>query len=1042
MHETFPVTLRRALACLCLLMLAWSACATPTSTLRFKRLGSLGADELSTLSLLQDRQGFIWIGTHTGGLYRYNGYQAVKYLNSPHNLHSLPHDRVSALFEDRAGHIWAGTQNGLARFNPETDDFTRFAPPPGPSSQLIIKSIISDGQNGMWLATWGGLQHFDPAKGTFTLYTHDPAKPDSLASNDLNALALDDHGGLWVATWPGGLDYLPATGGRFEHHRIDSDAAPDPKLNIVRALHFDRSRTLWIGTESGTLTWQAGSEWASRRRLDGPVSRVNYFFADHNDSVWAGTLSAGLLRWDKGASSAEHFTNRPNDQFSLPSDHVRAIMEDRAGMLWIATFTDGIALVNLNSQGFQRFIPFDAEPANPIPNNSLQALAGAPRSKLWLGTNSGMALFDPASGKISNYYHADPKRPGALSNPIIYSLYQQPEGPLWVGTAAGLNRLDQPDGKFTVIHFDNIASDFINAISPGSGGTLWLGTGRDVVRYHPGTGARQLFVHNPNDPTSRSVTGTTAIVEDRKGRVWMGSEWNGGGLDLLDPASGKFTHFHHVPGDANSLGDDNVSTLFEDAQGRVWAGTAKGLNEVITAVDGHISFRSFAFKNSVGHTKVLAVRADPSGMLWISTSAGLTRLDPNTGRVTNFTPTDGLTEGFTVAAAYAAPDGTLYFGGVRGMTAVHPGQVQSRSIAPQVAITDVSVFNRSLKGAQRGDGVKLAGPVTAPTSLTLSVQDSVFSLEFAALHYANPARNTYAYRLAGFDRDWVETDAEHRSATYTNLNPGDYVFEVKAANDQGVWSERAASLTISITPPYWETWWFRAAAVLLATGILATAYRLRVRRLTRQKVQLEELVAARTRELEGSNAKLEALSTTDSLTGITNRRGFDGALKAEWRRAKRANLPLSLVMLDVDHFKAFNDRYGHQAGDQCLRDVANVIANHARRTSDLAARYGGEEFALLIPATNGPDALLIARAICEDLQRLGVPHAGSPYGVVTISIGIAALVPHEHNSAEILVHDADQALYRAKQEGRNRAALAGQPTAQRPAPLPVPTSAP
>jgi diguanylate cyclase (GGDEF)-like protein len=247
---------------------------------------------------------------------------------------------------------------------------------------------------------------------------------------------------------------------------------------------------------------------------------------------------------------------------------------------------------------------------------------------------------------------------------------------------------------------------------------------------------------------------------------------------------------------------------------------------------------------------------------------------------------------------------------------------------------------------------------------------------------------------------------------------------VKAANHHGVWSDAVTSMTVTILPAWWQTWWFRALALLLVTGVLWIVYRSRVDRLKRRQAELQTLVAARTVELEDSNARLAALSSTDGLTGIGNRRGFDDALVKEWRRAARNAYPLALAMLDVDHFKAYNDHYGHQAGDKCLRDVAALIASHGRRTSDMVARYGGEEFALLAPAIDNAHALAVAREICRELEKLAIPHAKSPYGVVTISIGVATMVPQEDGNAAALVDAADRALYRAKQAGRNRAELA------------------
>lgn len=822
--------------------------ASLTSELRFQRLTSLGADQLSTLSLIQDRQGFIWIGTNNGGLYRYNGYQTEKYQHIPTNEQSLPHDRVAALFEDKEGHIWVGTQNGLARFNIERGDFTRFAPKASTSGQRIIKEIISDGASGLWLATWGGLQHFDPASGRFTLYAHDQAAPASLATNDLNAITLDVQGGVWAGTWPAGIDYLAPGASEFRHYRVDTDQAPDPKLNIVRSLHMDAQHTLWIGTENGVVQWRQGRDWSERQRIDSPNSRVTRIYPDRNGAMWVATLSAGLLRWDKGASKLTQFVNRATDPYSLPSDDIRAILHDRGGMLWVASYTDGIALTNLNSKGFRRIIPYDADLDNPRPNNALQRIAGAPNAHLWLSGNSGVSLFDPAIGKVIKQFRSDPKRPGSLSNNIAYSLYQETGGPLWVGTSVGLNRLNAIDGQFKVIHFGYVANDYINTIAPGDAGILWLGTGGSLIRYDSQRDTYITYTSDPADPASRSAKGTTTVLQDQSGRVWAGAEWVGGGLDLLEAGKSTFRHFRHDPANSTSISSDNVASLYQDAKGRLWVATANGLNQIITAKNGDISFRSYAGKDSVGTDKIVAIESDLGGKLWLSTVTGLIRFDPESGGIDRYSVSDGLSDSFS-GASYRSNEGVLYFGGIKGMTAVYPAMVSRVSSAPQIAITDISVFNHSLKDGKWPSDISLVGTVTAPESLTIFRQKSVFSIEFAALHFTDPAHNRYVYQLEGFDRDWVEVDADHRSATYTNLNPGDYVFQIKAANNRGVWSEQAATLAISIPPPYWKTAWFRVLAVLLVTGLFVAAYRYRVASLKRHQLMLESLVAERLQEL-------------------------------------------------------------------------------------------------------------------------------------------------------------------------------------------------
>ncbi|MES2130306.1 MAG: two-component regulator propeller domain-containing protein [Pseudomonadota bacterium] len=839
--------LAASLVLLALLLHGQFAHAAATSPMRFQRVDALGPDQASTLSLLQDRQGFIWIGTNNNGLYRFDGYHLTAYRNRPNSANSLPNDRVSALFEDAAGTIWAGTQNGLARFNPGSGDFTRFAPASRLATSKIIKSIVADGAGGLWLATWGGLQHFDPRSATFTGYEHSAADPASIASDDINAVARDRQGGVWVATWPGGLDYLAPGAKAFTHYRIDRADQPDAKLNIARSLHIDAQQALWVGTENGVVRWQAGTDWERRERLASPASRVTYLYSDREGSVWAATLSAGLLRWAPGAREPQAFRHRGNDPFSLPSNDIRAVLHDRAGMLWAASYTDGIALGNLNSRGFTRFIPFDAETVESEPDNSLQSIAGAAKGLLWLSGNTGVSLFDPASGRVLQHYRGGSGK-GALSSDIAYSLYAQPGGPLWVGTSLGLNRLDPATGAISVVHFGSVANDYINTITPGRDGLLWLGTGNSMIRYQPASGAYRVYVHDAAVAGSRNAKSTNAILQDRRGRVWAGSAWTGGGLDLLDADGEHFRHFLHSSTDSATLSDDNIAVLFEDEGGRLWAGTGKGLDELVTAADGSITVRRVPGLSGAGGVRIEAIRSDARGMLWLATANGLIRFDSASGATERFLPPDGLTEGFA-GASYRAPDGVLYFGGSKGMTAVHPEQVQRRSVAPLVALTDISIFNRSILAGALPPQVQLSGPAGMPEALTLPPAASVFSIEFAALDFAAPAANRYAYRLQGFDQDWVPTDAAHRHATYTNLDPGTYRFEVKASNERAQWSEKTVGMDITILPPFWKAAWFRALAALSAAALLFLAYRWRVGSLTRQTVRLEALVATRFNQL-------------------------------------------------------------------------------------------------------------------------------------------------------------------------------------------------
>ena len=997
------------------------ATAQSNSHLRFTRPPNLVSEDASIVAMLQDRQGFIWMGYLNGGLSRYDGGRMLHFVHNPLDPNSLPAGRVNTLFEDKKGLLWAGTATGLALFVPESNTFKRYVSSPKRGRHQVVRKIISDGADGMWLATWGGLQHFAPSTGAFIEYLPREGDKDSIGANSVNSLALDVKGGLWIGTWPTGLDYLAPGTNKFAHFRLDSAEHPDLSANTVDALVVDGKNRLWIGTRRGAYRWAVGSDWRERKHLPVTEGRINNFFSADDGGMWAVTMADGLFRWQDQRDDADIYTYRPEDPYSLPTHSFQSVMQDRTGMIWVGSYNAGVLIGNPATKGVQRIIPPEIKAPVRSPNNTTAAIAEAPGGRIWLGGIAGLTLLDPATGKADSYVSANNGGAGTRTSDAIHSLYQQPDGPLWIGTYSGLNRLDKPGGTITAVNFPT-TDNIIAAIRPGKEGTLWLGTNSSIIHYDPKTGKQRIYKSPQGKSGKPRMLQATTIYLDRRGRLWAGSEY-AEGLHLLDTDSGAMTTFFHEDGDPKSMSSPLASVLHEDRTGRLWVGTANGINEIVTSAEGKISFRHFPV---AGNEKVFGLQSDERGNLWYTTTSALISLNPATGQARRFTAADGLIDAYRVGASYAAADGMLYFGGATGVVAVRPDDVQVGAHAPDVAIADITVSNRSLTQRPLPDGVELEGAVNAPRRLVLPPTQSSFSIEFAALHFSDAGKNSYAYQLEGFDKAWIAADANHRSASYTNLDPGRYRFKVKAANYRGLWNDEGAGFVITVLPPFWKTWWFRVASLLLVVALLRIAYRTRVRSLTNSKRRLEAEVAARTEELSKSNAKLAALSLTDGLTGLTNRRGFDASLSDAWARAMRNGTPVSLAMLDVDHFKLYNDHYGHQLGDQCLRDVAGVIAAHARRPDDVAARYGGEEFALVAGDTGEAATLAVANQIRKALAELALPHAASSHGMVTVSIGIASLVPAKGMDPEKLIRLADSALYQAKREGRDRAVVAEQ----------------
>ncbi|CAN5907892.1 sensor histidine kinase [soil metagenome] len=843
---------------------AGSARAADSRSLRFDNLAKLapGLPENAVTALIQDKHGYLWIGSYIG-LFRFDGYRSVHYKHEGNNPNSLAADRVNALYEDDKGRIWVAGNEGLARFEPESNSFKIFAPDGSSGNIRQLKNIvkiIGDGNGGMWVLSKDALLHFDPDSGKFRFFTHDNARPDSLSADIFHDMVLDARRGLWIASESSGIDYLPPDTSSFQHYLLDA-TAPSGTSNNVRTLYIDRQQRLWIGSASGVFLWDRKTGWLDKKHLVTPPGVDDFttraIFEDTSGTIWIGA-EAGLFTWDQQAQQFSAYQYWSGDPYGLPPGAVTLIRQDRSGTLWVGVWKAGVSRVDLATHGFARYFPRAVDASSGIFSNAVGSIAGNGQGQLWLGSmGAGLVLFDPKSNKLLATYRYDAKEKNSLNTDNVASLYYQPDGILWVGTSAGLNRFDTKTGQFSAVHFDSRLTDVVRKIIPGRDNVLWLGTEGGLIRYQTITGEYRYFKHDPTDPGSRAVNYTSFLMEDREGRLWV-SGFNGGGIDLLDRKTGKFRHFRHDKNNIGSLISDDIRGFYQDSQGQIWISTLLGVSRAIPRPDGDVQFFVLNPRNGAAQSSQYgAILGDTTGDLWITNQFGISRFDVRTGNATNFIASNGLTDGRFYDRAYYLDQGVLYFGGYKGMTGVTPAQVRLNMTPPLIAITDITIFNRPVQQASAPQGLRLEGAAFAPKSLSLSWKESVFSLEFAALHFADPANNRYTYRLIGFDDHWTETDSGHRSATYTNLNPGTYQFQVKGSNSNGAWNDVGFTLPITITPPYWRTWWFLSIALLTLVAGVYFLYRRRVHFLHAQKDALQHEVGLRTHELLMANELLQ-----------------------------------------------------------------------------------------------------------------------------------------------------------------------------------------
>jgi ligand-binding sensor domain-containing protein/signal transduction histidine kinase len=736
-------------------------------------------------SLYEDSHGLLWIGTWGGGLNCYDPVRDtfVRYQHDPADTTSIAHNRVTSICEDTAGCLWVCTAGGgLDRFDPATRRFTHMrsllsALPQAGRNDLFCMTQSQDGA--LWIGTYfSGLIRIDAKNGTTRLFRHNPGNPRSLSDNRILSLCETADGDLWVGTWEGGLNLLhPATGDceRFMHHPDDAGSLPG---NIVRSLLKDDGGNLWVGTIGGGAAWLDRSRGIFTRYAHSPFvptslsdNVVTSIFRDAGGTLWFGTAS-GLSINAPSAHKFPVYRSMPGIPGSLQGKRVYALCSDSLGSVWIGTEDAGLHQLDPATGKIRNFVH---DPANPrsLPYNYVSALMTDTRGEVWVGTyGGGLARFDRSRGAFRRYV-ADPRNTSRRLNAYISSLLEDRTGNIWVGTwIAGLALIDR-DGR--------------------------------ILR---------TYAHGP-DPGSLPDNDIRCLALDRTGAVWVGTAK--GGLSRYDPSSDRFQDFGSGEKVSGGAGREYVQAIAEDHWGRLWLGTFGG---GLTLFDpAHGTWSHYAVQQGLPNNVVYGVLEDRQHRFWLSTNEGISCCDPDRMTFRNYTRHDGLqADEFNFNAYSRSPDGALYFGGVNGVNVVMPDRVAENRHVPPVVFTGFRIFDRQMNTA--------VAPFAA-TEVTLDYDENFITIEYAALDYALPERNRYAYRLEGMDRGWVDAGAR-RSASYTGLAPGAYTFRVRGANNDGIWNEKGAALTLTVHPPFWQTFWFRfLVGAILLTGVLY-AYHLRV----------------------------------------------------------------------------------------------------------------------------------------------------------------------------------------------------------------------
>jgi diguanylate cyclase (GGDEF)-like protein len=969
--------------------------------------------------MVQDPSGLIWLGTQSG-LLRFDGYRFRRFVHEPGNRASLSGDFVQALAVDRDGRVWVGTESdGVSVLDPGNDRFVRFRHDPDQADGIgpgTIHAIAVAPDAAVWIAADVGLQRYDPQTRRFSTWLGERAGRVPDARLRVQSLLFAGDGTLWIGTRDGLARVRPGSGAveRFTTRGATSLAGRE-----VSTLALDSSGQLWIGTREhgaarvdpsdGRIQWIGGEH---AQAADLARAWVNAIVQPSPDEIWLSRFGEGVVIVDRASGQVRHLLrNEPSVPTSLGFDAIGQFLIDRAGLLWVGTWGGGLQRHNPRNRAIRLLRHSPTQPSRLSHPSVLRILELADGRILAGTTGNGIDIIDRRRGVVGGW-RANAADPGALANATVSGLVEARDGTLWVGTyQAGVHRLPAGGARFRRYGREHgLPTQQIEYLYIDAADQLWVGTGDGLVRYERES---DRFVELRDAEGRAQRMRVNQIAQEADGRMWIATS---SGLYAIEPGGAQLRAMVNDAADSRSISSDHVLSVLVDSRGRIWVDTAKGLdrherdgagNDVFVHVSTELGISGVSFGGNL--------LEDRRGRIW----SPLYLYDPATALLYALHRADGLDIGAQWNGSSAATrDGHLLFGGSAGIAIIVPEAFEPWRGDPRVVVSGVNV-----DGREQPLGVIANG-------LTLAPGQRRFGFEFSATDLAAPQSNRYEYRLLGYEDDWVAVDADHRHAAFSNLWPGRYTLELRARNRVGDASTLPTRVPIRVLPSFWQTGWFLFAVLAVVVASVVVLLRWFSARYRARARALAALVEERTAELRVAHAAAERASLTDPLTGLGNRRSLEASMPAQVQALAQVSKRhgdvagrLALLVIDIDEFKAVNDRLGHRAGDQVISGVAHLIRQQLRER-DIAVRFGGEEFLVVAHVESATEAWQLA----ERLRRAVAAHRfdveGGSHAQQTISIG-GALLPFDLDAPQAIgweqvIEISDAAMYFAKRDGRDR----------------------
>ncbi len=859
-----------------------------TVSSRFSEFQNISIDDGLSQSvvnaIIQDHNGFMWFGTQDG-LNKYDGHTVSIYKHNPLDSNSISGNDIRVFYLDEHKNLWIGIYaGGINRLNLLTGEIVHFKHDRDDENSLPDNNVwkfIVDNAGVFWIASeGGGLISFDPEEKKFNQFRHNPNKLNSLSNDYVRSIFQDSKGDLWIGT-EDGLNKLNCIRTdedsviqnreyQFQHFKNKPKNPNSLSNNSVWAIAEDSENNLWIGTHGGGLN-----------RFDQQTQRFKRFQRDVNNNssinsneVWSiyedsfgnllvGTLDGGLNIFDPKTEKFRHVVHDPQIKNSIANNSILTFFTDSSERLWIGTFGGGISKSEKNPP---KFNPVKVIPGkqNGLNHNSIQSFYVDQKEALWVGTwGGGLNKFDRQTNNVTHYLH-NPDENNSLSANAVMAIDNDKAGNLWLGTwGGGLNKFTPSTGKF--VHYkhnpdiaNSLNDDFIMTFLRDKNGILWIGTRQGGLnKFDPKTQTFSHYKHDPENTESISHNFIMDIYEIQDGTLWIGTM--GGGLNEFDIETGKFKSYKHNPEIPGSLSDNGVLAIHKDIAENLWVGTKNGLNKFDYASSKFIYFFE---QDGLPNNVIMGILEDDNGSLWLSTNKGLSKYTEGLEGINfrNYEVSDGLQSNeFSNGAFYKSETGQLFLGGINGFNAFSPDQVIDNPSKPKVVLTGFRKFNKP---------AQLDTVISEIRNIELTYDENFFSFDFAALDFTNPEKNKYAHKMVGFDKDWIQSRTKF--ASYTNLNPGQYIFRVKGSNNDGVWNETGTSVKITILPPWWRTTWAYFVYAVVLVCLLYAARRMEISRLKmRGELEKKEFKAQKLLEVDQLKSRFFANISHEFRTPLT-----------------------------------------------------------------------------------------------------------------------------------------------------------------------------